>query len=48
MNSADAAKLYPLNGLHNTLAPIAEKSAYHGMSPRIMLRLIDTGPFHLG
>jgi len=45
MNSADAAKLYPLNGLHNTLAPIAEKSAYHGMSPRIMLRLIDTGLF---
>jgi hypothetical protein len=45
MTSADAAKLYPLNGLHNTLAPIAEKSAFHGMSPRIMLRLIDTGLF---
>jgi hypothetical protein len=45
MDSASAAKLYPLNGLHNTLAPIVERAAQHGMNARQMLRLIETGLF---
>jgi hypothetical protein len=45
MDPARAAALYPLNGLHFSLSPIAEKAAYSGINARSIIRLISTGLF---
>jgi hypothetical protein len=40
-----AETVMKFNGRHTDLYPVTATAAQHGMSPRIMLRLIDTGLF---
>lgn len=40
-----AEAILKFNGRHTDLYPVTATAAQHGMSPRIMLRLIDTGLF---
>jgi hypothetical protein len=40
-----AEAIMKFNGRHTDLYPVTAAAAQHGMSPRIMLRLIDTGLF---
>jgi hypothetical protein len=40
-----AETIMKFNGRHTDLYPVTAAAAQHGMSPRIMLRLIDTGLF---